>query len=96
MIFLLARRLIRHFDAVFGIDGIDVLDGRHDLSVGGVITTEFVRKEPMWFFTLAFQQAAKEAFRSLFVASALHQNINGVAILIDGTPKVVALWFCRK
>ncbi len=61
MIFLLARRLMRDFYTVVGVDRIDVLDGRHDLSVGGVITTEFVRKEPAGFASLAFDQAAKEA-----------------------------------
>ena len=65
MIFLLSRRLMRDFDPVIGVDGIDVFDRRHHLSMSRVITAEFIRKEPTRFAALAFQQTAKEAHRGL-------------------------------
>jgi len=37
---------MKDFNAVIGIDGIDVLDRRHDFSMSGIITTEFIRDEP--------------------------------------------------
>ena len=80
---------MRDFDPVIGVDGIDVFDRRHHLSMSRVITAEFIRKEPTRFAALAFDQAAKEAHRGLLVPSPLHKNINGVAILIDRTPEVL-------
>jgi len=66
-----------------------MFDRRHDLTVGGVITTEFVGKEPARFPTLTFDQTAKEADSGFFIASSLHENIDGIAILIDRTPEIV-------
>jgi len=66
-----------------------MLDGRHDLTVCGIVTFEFVRHQPTWFTTLAFQEAMKEADRGLLVASALHENINGIAILVDRSSQIL-------
>ena len=55
----------------------------------GVIALEFVGHQPTWFTALAFEETAKEAFCSLPIASALHQDINGIAILIDGPPQIL-------
>lgn len=62
---------------------------RHDLSVSRVIAFQFVREEPARFTALAFDQAAKEADGGLFIASPLHKDINGVAILINRLPEVL-------
>lgn len=62
---------------------------RHDLSVSRVIAFQFVREEPARFTALAFDQAAKEADGGLFIASPLHKDINGVAILINRSPEVL-------
>ena len=91
VIFLLARRLMRDFHAVIGIDRIHVVDRRHDLSVSRVITAEFVSVEPARFTALAVDQAAKEAHGGLFVAPPLDEDINGIAVLIDRTPEVLML-----
>jgi len=82
---------MRDFSTVVGIDGIDVLDGRHDLSVSRVITTEFIGVEPAGLMALACDQAAKEAHGGLLVASSLHQDINDVPILIDDPPEILML-----
>ena len=68
-----------------------MLNGRHDRSMSGVIAFEFVGVEPTGFAPLAFDQAAKEAGRGFFIPSSLHQDINGVAILIDRTPEILML-----
>jgi len=80
---------MRDFDTVVGVDGINVLDRRHDFTLGRIITAEFVGDQPTRFSALAFQQAAKEAHRRLLVASPLHQNINGLAILIHRAPEIL-------
>ena len=89
MIFLLARRLMRDFDTVVGVNLINMFDGRHDLSMSRSITTELVGKEPAGVAPLAFDQAAEEAYGRLFIASPLDQDINGIAILIDGPPEIL-------
>ncbi len=81
MVFLLSRRLMRHFHPVVGIDRIAMLHGWHDFPISHVIAFQFVREE----------QVAKEADRGLFVASRLNEGINGVAILIDRTPEILVL-----
>jgi hypothetical protein len=89
MVFLLAGELMRHFHSIIGVDGVDVLDRRHDVTMCGVITAEFVGDEPAGFPTLAFNQAAEEPDRRVLVAAALHQNIDRIAILIDRAPQIV-------
>ena len=79
------------FDAVVGIDPVDMLNGRHDFTVSGVITAEFIGVKPTGFAALAFDQAAKEPNRGFLIASPLHENINGVPILIDRTPEILML-----
>jgi hypothetical protein len=39
---------------------------------------------------LAFEQAVGKAFSCPLIATALHQNINHIAILIDGLPQILA------
>ena len=65
---------MRAFHAIIGINGIVMFDRRHDLTVGGVITTEFVGKEPARFPTLTFDQTAKEADSGFFIAPGLESQ----------------------
>ena len=80
---------MRHFSTVVGVGGVDVVNAGHQGSMCGVVTFEFVRHEPARFTTLTFDQAAKEAFSRLLVAPALHQDINGVPILIHRPPQIL-------
>ena len=82
---------MRDFHTVVGIDLMDVLNGRHDVTVCGIVAFQFIGDEPARFTALAVDQAAKEADRSILIASLLHENINGIAVLIHGTPEIVAL-----
>ncbi len=62
MIFLLPRRLMRHFRSIVRIDMIDVCNGRHDRAVSGIIAFEFIRDQPSWLTALAFEKTAEEAY----------------------------------
>jgi hypothetical protein len=55
----------------------------------GIVAFEFIGHQPSRFIALAFQETPKEAFRGVFVLSALDKNINRVAVLIDGPPQIV-------
>ena len=91
MILLLPCRLMRDFRAIVRVGCIDVLDGWHRCAVRRIVASEFVGDQPARFTPLAFQEAAKEAYGRLFVPSWLHQKINVVTILIDGSPQILLL-----
>jgi hypothetical protein len=57
--------------------------------MSGIIASEFVGHQPPGFTPLAFEQAAKEAFSRMLIATALHQNVKDIPVLIDGPPQVV-------
>ena len=40
---------------------------------------------------MAFEKTAEKAFSRTLIATALHENINAIAVLIDGTPQILAL-----
>ena len=82
---------MRALHAVIGIDRIEILHGRHDLTVGDVITSEFIGHQPARFTTLAFEQSAEKAFSCPLIAPALHENIKDIPVLIHGTPEILAL-----
>jgi hypothetical protein len=56
-----------------------------------IITSEFVGDQPAGFAPLAFEQATEKPFSSLLIAAALHENINDIAVLIDGSPQILLL-----
>ncbi len=68
---------------------IDMLDSRHGCAMCRAITFEFVGHQPPRLTTLAFDQATKEAFGRLLVASSLYENIYRIAVLIDRAPEIV-------
>ena len=71
--------------------GLAMLDTGHDLLFRCCVALEFVGDQHPWGVTQALEELAKEAFRRLPVASALHEDIEHMAILIDCTPKVMVL-----
>jgi len=40
---------------------------------------------------LAFEKTAEKAFSRTLMATALHENISAIAVLIHGTPQILAL-----
>jgi len=82
---------MRDFNSILGIDLIDRFDGWRDFTMSGVIAFQFVRVEPTRFTTLTFDQAAEKALGGFLVPLWLHQNINGVPILIDRAPEILML-----
>ena len=59
--------------------------------MSGIIASEFVGHQPPGFTALAFDQATKKLFSRTLIATVLHENINAIAVLIDGTPQILAL-----
>ena len=89
--FSLARRFVRDFGSVVRIDMVDVIHRGHDRPMSRIITSEFIGDQLSRFTSLAFEKTAEKAFSRTLIATALHENINAIAVLIDGTPQILAL-----
>ncbi len=57
--------------------------------MSGAIASKFVRDQPSWLTPLAFEQAAEKPFSCALIATALHQDVNDIAVLIDGPPEIL-------
>ncbi len=55
------------------------------------IASQLVRHQPAGHATLPLQQLPEEAFGSPAVATRLHEDVDDVAVLVDGTLKILAL-----
>ncbi len=89
--FSLASRFVGDFGSVVRIDMVDVIHRGHDRPMSRIIAAKFVGDYPPRFPTLTFEQAVEKPFRGTLIAAALHQHINDIAVLINGTPEILAL-----
>lgn len=62
-----------------------------DFTLDRTITSELIRDNHSWHVLETFEQFAKKLLGCSLVTPTLHQNIEHVAKLIDGSPKVVLL-----
>src|SRR6266568_1784175 len=65
---------------------LTMLHSWQDLAFGRPITLQFVRNDHARHVLRPFEQFPKESLGGLFVASALHQDIKHVPLLINGSP----------
>ncbi len=66
-----------------------MLDAGHDLALGRGIAAQLVGDQHPRRSPLLLQKLAQQAFGGLFVAPALHENIENKALLVDRAPKPV-------
>ncbi len=59
--------------------------------MSGRIAPEFIGDQFPGRRTLSLQQLAKEPRGSLFILSLRHQNVENIAVLIDGAPQIPLL-----
>ena len=64
-----------------------VLHARQDLTFRRSIALQFISDDHAWDVLESFEELAKEAFRRVCVPSALHQDIQHVAVLIHCSPQ---------
>ncbi len=84
----LSRRLMRVFRTIVQPFVLAMLDTRHDFRLGCLIAAELVRDQHARDVGAALEQFAEELLGSTLVASALHQDIKHVPVLIHGAPEV--------
>lgn len=85
----LSRRLMRVFGTIVEAFVPAMLDARQDLALNGAIAGELVCDDYTRNVLAAFQEFAEELPGGSLVASALHQDIQDVPILVDRPPQVV-------
>ena len=68
-----------------------VWDRWHRLPHCGRIALEFVSHHAPGRCALALEQLAEEAFGCALVAAFLDQNVNGIAVLVNGSPQILQL-----
>ncbi len=87
--FPLAGRLMRDFRPIVFVLPGTVDHGRHHGTMRGRVATELVRDQPARLAALSFQQLAEEPCGRTLIAPRLHENVEDVAVLVDGTPQIL-------
>jgi hypothetical protein len=78
---------VRVLGAVVEIPALAMLDPGQDLLLGGAVTLELIGHDDARDIPQALQQFPEEAL--LGIPAALDQNIQDVAVLVDGAPEIV-------
>jgi hypothetical protein len=89
--FSLSGVLMRDFRTIVGVTGRVVSNVRQHRSQRCSITLQLVGDDPQWFFAFVSQQPLKESLGCPMIPTRLKQNVDDVAILIHGAPKVLLL-----
>ena len=87
--FPLARRLMRRLHSIVGVTFGDMHHVAEAGSHRGRVASEFVSDNAPRLSSLPAQKPAKEPLGSASIPSRLHQDVDYVAILIDGTPEIL-------
>ena len=82
--------LMRDLRAVVLVLPSAVHHGPHDGTVARRVTAQLVRDETARRSALSFQHLAKEAHRGSAVAARLDQDVEEVAVLVDGPPQILS------
>ncbi len=88
--FALSSRLMRDFSAVIGVLVRDVDHRRHHDAAGCWVAPQLVRDQPARDTSLALQQLPEESDSGSPISSRLHEDVEDVAVLIDGAPQILS------
>lgn len=94
--FSLPRWLVRVFGAVVQPFMAAMVHARHDLLVGCLVATQLVGDQYARDILAAFEHLAEELLGRGVVPAALHEDIQHIAVLINGTPQVRRLAVDRQ
>ena len=89
--FASARWLVRVLRTVVQTLVLAMLHARQHLLLRCLVAAKLVRDDHAWHIATALEQFPEELPRCSFVATALHQDIQHVPILIDRSPQVLRL-----
>jgi hypothetical protein len=86
----LGRRLVGVFRPVVRIAVLPMLDAGQALAYRGIVASQLISDDHSRDVREAIEPLAEELFRSCLIPAALHEDIEDVPVLIDGTPEIVA------
>jgi hypothetical protein len=90
-LFSQARGLVRIFRTIIQPFVLTVLHARQDFAFRRAITLQLISDDDARNVLRPFEKLVEKAFGSFLVASALHQNVQDIAVLIHGSPQVMFL-----
>src|SRR6201997_2920252 len=70
---------------------LPVLNAGHNLSLGGAIAAQLVGDQHTGRSQVLLEQFAEQALGSLLVATALHEDVENEALLVDRAPEPMLL-----
>src|SRR5215475_10168859 len=94
--FPLPRRPMRVLAPVIEIPTLAMLDPWEHLPLRRTVALQLVRNDDPRHILQALQQLAEKLLRRLFVAAALHQNIQDMIVLIYRPPQGMAFAMDRQ
>ena len=86
-----ARRLVGDYGPVVGVAGRVVDHGRHDHAVRGTVAPEAIGDQAAGDTAAPLEQLAKEPRGGVAIPVRLEQDVNDLAVLVDGPPEVLTL-----
>ena len=92
----LAGRLMGVFGAVVEVAVLAMFHPRQDLALRGAVAFELVGDDDPWHVGQALEELAEKLLRRVLVPAALHENIQDIAVLIDGPPQVMPFAMNRE
>src|SRR6266700_3616902 len=95
-ILALARRPMGMLTAVIQIATLAVFHPGQCLTLGGTVALPLVRHDHTRHVLQAREQRAKKLLGGVLIATALHQNVEDIIILVDSAPQVMALPIDRQ
>ncbi len=88
-------RLVRDLNSIVGV-AFGVVDyGRHHISMRCTVAAQLVCHQPPGFASLTFQELAEEPLGRSPVAARLDENVDHVAVLVNGAPEILPLTLDR-
>jgi hypothetical protein len=80
----LAGRLVGILGAIIQISALPILNTGQDHAHGGPVASQLIRDDHPWNVPQALEESAEERFRGVLVAPTLHQDIEDMAVLVNG------------
>ena len=80
---------MRDFGSIVFVPLRGVNDRRHHDGVGRRVTAQLVRDQTPWRTALSLQELPEEAFGCMPIAPGLEEDVDYVAVLVDGPPEIL-------
>lgn len=87
--FALLCWLVRYFGTVVHVSARVMWHRRHHLAVRGTVAAQLVGHQSVWLAALPPHKHSQKTLRRTLVASRLDENVDNVAVLIDGAPEIL-------